>query len=164
MNGLDILLILVFIVIAYKGYVHGLLAELFSLLTLLAACVVALNLNGVLVRLTKSGGILQSLEHVEVSWLFLLIFVIAFVLLKAIFGLLKITLGVIQGGKLGKVIGGVLSLCQWTFWIGWLLNFLQKHEWGITREVLQSSVLQKTVVKIFHVFFALVREYLYFFS
>jgi membrane protein required for colicin V production len=127
-KALDILWLLLLIGGAYSGFKRGLIAEAFSLGAFLIATISSVKLMELLTRLLQKWGV--DLGIVAPYIIFVLAFIAIVIIVTLIGKLVSNLLHMTLLGGLDKLLGAVLGVLKWAFFIGvflWLANALQLH-------------------------------------
>lgn len=126
MKALDILLLIILIWGAYKGFKRGFIAEIFSLGSFLVATIISVKLLDQLTKVFKNWY--GDLGTITPYIVFVLIFILIVVGVTLIGKLFSHLVNMTMLGGIDKLLGAALGVFKWTFFIStflWLANLLQ---------------------------------------
>jgi membrane protein required for colicin V production len=149
MNSLDILLIIPLIYAAWKGFKHGLIIEVFTLLALFVGIYVGIHFSDFTARLLREYVGLNSkyLPIIAFSITFLAVGAMVFFLGKTIEKLIKIT----ALTPLNKFAGVFFSLLKYVYMLSTLLVILESYDEKLAffpAKVKQDSLLYSPILKV----------------
>jgi membrane protein required for colicin V production len=127
-KALDILWLLLLVWGAYSGFKRGFVAEVFSLGAFLIATISSVKLMEFLTRLLQKWNI--NLGSATPYVIFVLAFIAIVIIVTLIGRLFSHLIHMTLLGGVDKLIGAVLGVFKWGFFIGiflWLANVLQLH-------------------------------------
>ena len=149
MNSIDILLIIPLIYAAWKGFKHGLIIEVFTLLALFVGIYVGIHFSDFTARLLREYVGLNSkyLPIIAFSITFLAVGAMVFFLGKTIEKLIKIT----ALTPLNKFAGVFFSLLKYVYMLSTLLVILESYDEKLAffpAKVKQDSLLYSPILKV----------------
>jgi membrane protein required for colicin V production len=149
MNSIDILLIIPLVYAAWKGFKHGLIIEVFTLLALFVGIYVGIHFSDFTARLLREYVGLNSkyLPIIAFSITFLAVGAMVFFLGKTIEKLIKIT----ALTPLNKFAGVFFSLLKYVYMLSTLLVILESYDEKLAffpAKVKQDSLLYSPILKV----------------
>jgi membrane protein required for colicin V production len=149
MNSIDILLIIPLIYGAWKGFKHGLIIEVFTLLALFVGIYVGIHFSDFTARLLREYVGLNSkyLPIIAFTITFLAVGAMVFFLGKTIEKLIKIT----ALTPLNKFAGVFFSLLKYVYMLSTLLVILESYDEKLAFfpvKVKQDSLLYSPILKV----------------
>lgn len=151
MKILDIILVLLLVYGAYKGYKRGFIMSLFLLLAVFVGLYAAFHFTDVLVQYGKDQFHWKSTYAAPITFLSLFLMVGAGIyfagkLLERVIKLVKLSI-------LNSLAGALLGLLQWFFFVGSLLLMLisfDQKEQVLSKEMKQESVMLPLLTSVLH--------------
>lgn len=128
MKILDILWLLLLIWGAYSGFKKGFVAEAFSIGAFLVATVSSVKFMELLTRLLQKWSI--NLGNITPYVTFVLAFIVIVIIITLLGRLFSHLIHMTLLGGVDRLIGAVLGVFKWFFFIGvflWLANVLKLH-------------------------------------
>ncbi len=149
MNSIDILLIIPLIYGAWKGFKHGLIIEVFTLLALFVGIYVGIHFSDFTARLLREYVGLNSkyLPIIAFTITFLAVGAMVFFLGKTIEKLIKIT----ALTPLNKFAGVFFSLLKYVYMLSTLLVIVESYDEKLAffpAKVKQDSLLYSPILKV----------------
>lgn len=149
MNSIDILLIIPLIYGAWKGFKHGLIIEVFTLLALFVGIYVGIHFSDFTARLLRENVGLNSkyLPIIAFTITFLAVGAMVFFLGKTIEKLIKIT----ALTPLNKFAGVFFSLLKYVYMLSTLLVIVESYDEKLAffpAKVKQDSLLYSPILKV----------------
>jgi len=127
-KALDILWLLLLTGGAYSGFKRGFVAECFSLGAFLIATISSVKVMELLTRLLQKWSV--NLGNLTPYIIFVLAFIAIVIIVTLIGKLFSRLIHMTLLGGFDKLVGAVLGVLKWGFYIGvflWLANVLQLH-------------------------------------